>query len=112
MKLVYIARNPTEAHLVKGLLEAEEIPAMVRGEHLFGTRGETPLTGETCPSVWILDDSQFEKARSLATAYARGEGKGIRGAVWRCRRCGEAIEPQFTQCWQCGTPRPHTWRDR
>jgi hypothetical protein len=106
MKRVYIARNPTDAHLFKGLLEVEGMSAIVRGEDLFAARGGAPVIPETCPSVWVLDETHFERARQLATAYSRGEGpKGIRGTVWRCPRCGEALEPQFTECWQCGTPR-------
>ena len=26
-------------------------------------------------------------------------------APWRCRQCGEALEAQFTACWQCGAVR-------
>jgi len=107
MKRVYVARNPTDAHLLKGILEAEEIPAIVRGEELFGARGEAPLTADTCPSVWVLDDELFERARELAALYSSGEApKGIRGPTWRCPSCAETLEPQFTECWQCGTPRP------
>jgi len=107
MKRVYIARNPTDAHLLKGILEAEEIPATVRGEELFGARGEAPLTAETCPSVWVLDEEHFERARELAALYSSGEApKGIRGPTWRCPSCGETHEPQFTECWHCGTARP------
>ena len=25
---------------------------------------------------------------------------------WTCPRCGERLEGQFTDCWQCGSPRP------
>ena len=49
---VFVARNPTEAHLVRGMLEAAGIEAEVRGESLWGTRGETPLDDDTLPSVW------------------------------------------------------------
>jgi hypothetical protein len=24
---------------------------------------------------------------------------------WKCPKCGEQLEPQFTTCWKCGTPR-------
>ena len=37
MKQVYAAPNPTEAHLVAGLLEQEGIPSAVRGDALFTT---------------------------------------------------------------------------
>ena len=44
MKRVYTAHDPTEAHLVKGLLEAAGIEALVQGEHLFPLRGSLPVT--------------------------------------------------------------------
>jgi len=50
MKKVYIAKHPTEAHLIKGLLESYSISCEVRGE---------------------------------------------------------VLEPQFTECWNCGTERSH-----
>ena len=45
MRVVYEAENLIDAHLVKGLLENEEIPAFVRGEHLTGAMGELPVMG-------------------------------------------------------------------
>lgn len=107
MKQVHVARHPAEAHLVKGLLESQGIEAVVRGEDLFGARGEVPVTPETCPSVWIVDDALYEKAKSIISAYLRGETPGgTRSSSWRCPNCGEQLEPQFTDCWQCGTARP------
>jgi RNA polymerase subunit RPABC4/transcription elongation factor Spt4 len=29
----------------------------------------------------------------------------VAGEPWTCSRCGEVLEPQFAQCWNCGTPR-------
>lgn len=107
MKRVYVARHPLEAHLVKGLLDAEGIEAFVRGEDLFGARGEVPVTSETCPSVWIVDDDLFEKAEEFVLAYSRGQVPArAKSRSWRCPRCDELLEPQFTECWQCGATRP------
>lgn len=36
MRQVFVAQHPTEAHFVKGLLEADGIPAEMHGEGLFG----------------------------------------------------------------------------
>ncbi len=65
MKQVYVAKNPADAHLLKGLLEGEDIQAIVRGEFLWGTRGEVPITPETCPTVWVINDSDYERAMEL-----------------------------------------------
>jgi hypothetical protein len=69
MKQVFVARNPTEAHLVRGLLESRGIRAEVRGEALWGTRGETPLTAETLPTVWV-DDLQAPEATRIVKEYS------------------------------------------
>lgn len=70
MKQVFVARNPAEAHIVKGLLESRGIPAEVHGESLWGTRGETPLTPDTAPSVWVLDDLQVPEAIRIVEEYS------------------------------------------
>lgn len=70
MKQVFVARNPTEAHLVKGLLESNGIRAEVRGESLWGTRGETPLTPDTLPTVWVVDDQQATEAMQIVKEYS------------------------------------------
>ena len=105
MKKVYIAKNPTDAHLLKGLLEGENIEAEVRGEFLYGVRGEVPITPDTCPSVWIVDDSDYDKAMDLISTFREGESPTlIEGKAWRCN-CGEENESQFTECWSCGKTR-------
>jgi hypothetical protein len=107
LKQVFVAQHPTEAHLVKGMLEANGIVAEVHGESLFSARGEAPLTPDTLPSVWVLDDDQTSKARVVLTEYGSQEDPGAsRGVAWTCPACGEGIEFQFTECWHCGAARP------
>ncbi len=107
MQEVYTANHPTDEHLVKGLLEASGIAALVRGEAVFGLRGEVPFTIDTLPTVWVLDDSAVPRARELVAEYVQRQQPGTpHGRPWKCPKCGEQLEPQFTDCWQCGTPRP------
>lgn len=106
MKRVYIAVNLPDAHLVKGILEGENIDAVVQGEYLFNIRGEVPVTPETSPSVWVVDESDYERALEVLSELHVGEGPLAQaGAEWRCSQCGETNGPQFTQCWQCGKDR-------
>jgi Putative prokaryotic signal transducing protein len=106
LKKVYIAKNPADAHLLKGLLEGENIEAKVRGEFLYGVRGEVPITPDTCPSVWVMDDSDYDKALELVSTFREGESPNpIEVEAWRCS-CGEENESQFTECWSCGKARP------
>jgi hypothetical protein len=106
MGQIFVAQHPTEAHFVRDLLEAEGIAAEVRGEALFGMRGEAPVTPDTLPSVWVSGES-LEKALAIVAAYRDGDGRAEAvGEPWRCPGCGEELEPQFTECWECGSARP------
>lgn len=103
MKQVFVAQHPAEAHLVKGALENQGIDAEVR-DGLFGVRGEAPMTPDTLPSVWVLNDGDAGRAlQLLRESRAGSDGPG--GEPWACPSCGETVEPQFAACWQCGTGR-------
>ena len=45
MRVIYLADNLFDAHLVKHALEEADIPAFVFGESLLGGIGELPLFG-------------------------------------------------------------------
>jgi hypothetical protein len=103
---IYSAKHPTEAHLLKGILESYGILCAVQGESLYSARGELPITAETAPSVWILDDAKFDEAVSIVkdfeNPHAHNPGDEEK---WICKSCGEDSEGQFTECWNCGKPR-------
>lgn len=103
---VYSALNPTDAHLVKGVLESHGFECEVTGENLFNLRGEIPLTPETAPSVWILDESRFDEARDIVLACQKENEASPRDYdIWICQVCGEDSEGQFAKCWNCGSLR-------
>ena len=106
MKQVFLAQHPTDAYLVQGMLESHGIAAKVQGEALFSARGETPVTPDTLPSVWVLDDDQAGEALELLRTRQAAEPGDTTGESWRCPACGETIESQFTACWNCGAERP------
>jgi hypothetical protein len=104
MKQVHVAKHAPEAHIVKGLLESNGIAAVIRGEFLTGGWGELPV--DVC-SVWIEDDSQYERAHSVLLQFLNGDAaREHHGNAWRCHHCGEQLEGQFTKCWNCGAIRP------
>ena len=103
MKLVHTAKHPTEAHLIKGMLEAEGIRAAVKNDHLYGAYGELAVL----PTVWILDDALATHADRLVVDFLRGTAASKYGHErWTCAKCGEMLEGQFTDCWHCGAGRP------
>lgn len=105
MRQIFVAQHPTEAYFVKDLLQREGIEAEVRGEALFGMRGEAPVTPDTLPSVWVSEENQAAGADVVAD-YRRRDGRAdASGQPWRCPSCGEEVESQFTACWDCGSAR-------
>jgi hypothetical protein len=103
MKPLYTARNIAEAHLIRGYLESEGIDAIVRGEYLLGAMGDLP--GDLC-RVYVINDGEFVRADLLLRQFLQGELASEHAhAGWRCASCNEAIEGQFTACWNCGASR-------
>jgi hypothetical protein len=103
-----MAQNPIEAQMVVDLLQAEGIEAMTQGEHIFAVRGALPVS---YPTVWVLDEADYGRARELALEFDRGQyraesSEAPRPEPWTCSQCGERIEGQFGLCWQCGADRP------
>jgi len=106
MRQIYSAEHPTEAHMVRGILEAKGIECVVRGEILFGARGELPVTPETAPSVWVVEEARYTEARRIVAQYEKANRRDApEGQGWQCQSCKEMLEGQFTHCWQCGAPR-------
>ncbi len=103
MKRVYSAENGLMMDYLQGLLEDRGIHCMVRNQLLAGAAGELPPI-ETWPTLWVLDDRDADLARSLIAEAMQVTG-GSRDD-WRCGQCGELMEAQFSQCWQCGAGRP------
>lgn len=103
MKLVHISTWPAEAHLLKGYLETAGIQAIVQGSELVGLQGALPLN-ETHPSLWVAD-ADHERATLLVQEFLSSQPALDGATLWRCPSCGEYLEPQFSECWQCGASR-------
>ncbi len=106
MKKVYEAMDPADAHLLRGLLESADIEATVRGEYLWGVRGDVPVPPAASPTVWILNDADYERAMELVSAYCPEDHSWkFADEAWACEKCGESNGEQFTECWNCGASR-------
>lgn len=69
MVKVFTAKNSIEANIVKGMLEANDIPAYVEGEYLQGAIGELSAIDFVFVSV---DDANEIKALNLVNEYETG----------------------------------------
>lgn len=70
MRTVYDAATIVDAHLVRQALEAEGIPAFVRGEALTGGIGELGVFGLVGVMV---PDAAWPQARAIVDALGFGE---------------------------------------
>jgi len=101
MKRVFGSFDLVAVHHARNLLQVEGIAAEVRNELLGSAMGQLPPS-ECQVELGVRVDAEAERAErvlrhgSLSTAGA---------SPWRCSACGEAGEPQFTQCWRCGAYR-------
>jgi len=74
MRTVYDAANVIDAHLVRQALEAEGIPAFVRGEALTGGIGELGVFGLVAVMV---PEAAWPQARDVGAALALGEAEPL-----------------------------------
>lgn len=103
MQLVYTHPNYLMVENAKNVLEVEGLRVFVKNELLTSGFGE--LSGiDTWPELWVQAPEDLARAKALIADFMQAEPE--RGQVWSCPQCGEVSEPQFTHCWQCGTPRP------
>jgi len=103
MKQIYSARDEVDAEMVKSALADAGIESAVQGGGLSAVLGAIPVTEGTLPSVWVRDEDADRAATVLAEFQHPPKPQG---AAWKCPKCGEMIDPQFTACWNCGTTRP------
>lgn len=95
----YLASDPMNAEIVKDFLMGHGIEAEVRGDLLWGGRGELPA--DTGPSVWV-SVAQHAQARELILRMEQGLSAA---SAWQCTLCAETLDGQFTHCWNCGQAR-------
>lgn len=66
MIVVYNASNSLDAHMIKSLLEQQDIPAYIQGEYLQGGVGEIPAFGLVKIAV---NDAYYDRARKIITEW-------------------------------------------
>ncbi len=101
MKLLTGADNLMIATLWQRMLETAGIRCEVRNRYLGAAVGELPAD-QVAPQIWITDDRDEPRARTLLDELRRP----ARLPAWSCFNCGERVEGQFFQCWNCEASRP------
>lgn len=100
MKTVYSASNIALVSIFQNILEGYGIDSWIKNDYLSAGTGEIPPI-ECWPQLCV-EDQQFAEAQRIVDE-ARTE-KEL--PTWKCSFCGEEIEGQFSECWNCGKAGP------
>ena len=106
MQRLYLARDRVEAQFLRDFLDSEHVESVILGDYLAGAAGQLPV--DIFPAVWVVEDSDIERARRLLGRFLDQWREPRNAPAWRCPRCGESVDGGFDCCWSCGTPRPET----
>ena len=105
MKNIYSSQDTSRIKILCGLLADEGIKTTVLNEDIGEVAGIVPLD-QAMPQVWLVNDEDEERALEIVERMDSGKAlESLVGEPWKCPRCGEAVEGQFTKCWKCGTRR-------
>jgi len=102
MKTVYSSPHLFLVYLFKDILDSHHIPCIITNLYLSGAAGELPPT-EVWPSLRVENDEDFDRATHLVSQEMSRQVRDANIQAWTCPHCGEQIEGQFHQCWNCGT---------
>jgi thiamine monophosphate kinase len=102
MKAVHTSLNLVETHHLKNLLQSAGIRCRIKNEDLVRLAGEVPFP-ECALQLLVERAEDYPAAEALVRDFLRPRPRT--GALWRCARCGETSEGQFTACWSCGAER-------
>jgi hypothetical protein len=100
MKTVYSSSNISLVSIFQNILEENGIRCWIKNEFLSAGIGEIPPI-ECWPQLCVADDDFLVAQHMVDDALSKKETLG-----WKCGSCGEDIEGQFTECWNCGASRP------
>lgn len=100
MTKVFTSPSLPEVEMLRGLLEGESIPCILRNQNTATlANGRIPFT-DNWPELWVLREADADAAHRLLNTPAQ------MSSAWQCPQCGEENEGQFTACWNCSEDRP------
>jgi hypothetical protein len=102
MKRIYSAKDPLMIGHLNNVLATFGIKCVTRKLDLISAAGELPPI-ECWPELWVIDDDKANRARSILKKTLAPLASVKK--PWSCAGCGEKIEGQFSECWNCGCDR-------
>ena len=102
MKRIYSAKDPLMIGHLKNVLATFGIRCVAKKLDLISAAGELPPI-ECWPELWVVDDEKVVKAKHILKKTLAPLASVKKS--WLCTSCGENIEGQFSECWNCGHDR-------
>jgi hypothetical protein len=84
---------------LKNILQINGISSTITNQYLSAGVGEIPPI-ECWPQLWVTEQD-FERASAIIETNERDLAE--LKEIWICPKCGEEIEGQFAECWNCET---------
>ena len=101
MKRIYSAPVLAIVENMKNVLQLYGIRSIITNQFLSAGVGELPPI-ESWPQLWVAEEDA-ERASEIIEVIPKDLNEGKK--TWICPKCNEEVEGQFTECWNCGTPR-------
>lgn len=106
MRKVYEHADYAIVGYYQTVLEEAGILTLVKNVGASMGTGEIPFT-EVYPELWVMDDAEHDRAMELLSALREaGPPASAAEFEWTCAACGEKVEGNFGECWNCGADRP------
>jgi hypothetical protein len=102
MKRIHSAKDPLMIGHLKNVMATFGIKCVAKKLDLISAAGELPPI-ECWPELWVVDDDKVVKAKRILKKTLAPLASVKRS--WTCHGCGENIEGQFSECWNCGHDR-------
>ena len=102
MRKVYSSPYQNLVHCAKSILDDYKIECVILREQLASAVGGIAPV-DAWAEIWVLDSGQQSEALVILERSLTLNETGQK--PWQCPKCGELVEAQFTQCWNCDTER-------
>ncbi|MGE4544061.1 MAG: DUF2007 domain-containing protein [Pedobacter sp.] len=99
MVRVYSSQILALVENMKNLLAIQGIGSKITNQYLSAAVGEIPPI-EAWPQLWVSDEDA-DLAKKIVEDALKDHPEY--NEVRICPHCGEEVEGQFAECWNCGT---------
>ncbi len=97
MKKITTFNDIVTANVYKVQLESADIDILIKNDY---PPGISISLGNQLPELWVINDKDLARAREIIKQV--DQPAQTNQPNWTCKKCGEELDAQFNECWQCG----------